>query len=181
MNLRLVDTSELPILLDIATSTFKHTYEHLNDPADFKAYLDTHFTLNILQNELDTEGVEYYFLENESDIIGFLKLNTHKSLLESDAPTLYGEDDAFYLLKGIEIERIYVLEHFKGSGAGSFMVYKTVERAIELGLKYIWLGVWSDNEKALKFYEKVGFLKCGEHIFKMGDDDQVDFLMLKKW
>ncbi len=102
-----------------------------------------------------------------------------KSPLESDEPNLYESDVNFVEKKGVEIERIYVLEAFKGIGAGRFMIEKTVEIAQSLGLDYIWLGVWAENEKAIRFYEKMGFTIFGEHIFRIGSDNQLDYLMLK--
>ena len=42
---------------------------------------------------------------------------------------------------------------------------------------YIWLGVWERNFKAIKFYERFGFKKFGEHEFVLGDDVQTDWLM----
>ena len=35
------------------------------------------------------------------------------------------------------------------------------------------------NEPAIRFYEKNGFVKYSNHIFKLGDDDQTDLLLKK--
>ncbi|MEY3918157.1 MAG: Protease synthase and sporulation negative regulatory protein 1, partial [Bacteroidota bacterium] len=42
---------------------------------------------------------------------------------------------------------------------------------------YIWLGVWEHNPRAIRFYEKQGFVKFDQHIFQLGDDEQTDILM----
>ncbi len=178
MTLRPVQAHELTTLLQLAKTTFIHTYEHLNNPDDFKAYLEDNFILQRLQNEFYTEGVAFYFLET-TEIVGYIKLIFKKSPLESDEPILYESDINFVEKMGVEIERIYVLEAFKGIGAGRFMIEKTVEIAQTLGLDYIWLGVWAENEKAIRFYEKMGFTIFGEHIFRIGSDNQLDRLMLK--
>ena len=44
-------------------------------------------------------------------------------------------------------------------------------------LKYIWLGVWQENPKAIQFYTKNGFEVFDQHVFKLGDEEQTDFLM----
>ena len=44
-------------------------------------------------------------------------------------------------------------------------------------MKYIWLGVWEENPRATRFYQKNGFVAFGKHIFKLGDDEQTDILM----
>ncbi|MEG2102651.1 MAG: GNAT family N-acetyltransferase, partial [Flavobacterium sp.] len=44
-------------------------------------------------------------------------------------------------------------------------------------LKYIWLGVWEENIRALSFYKKNGFVEFDKHIFVLGDEEQTDLLM----
>lgn len=51
--------------------------------------------------------------------------------------------------------------------------------AKENDFKVIWLGVWEHNQKALRFYEKMGYEHFGEHTFLLGDDVQTDYLMKK--
>jgi ribosomal protein S18 acetylase RimI-like enzyme len=42
---------------------------------------------------------------------------------------------------------------------------------------YIWLGVWESNPRAIRFYEKQGFVEFDQPIFQLGDDAQTDILM----
>ena len=205
MNIRPVKISELEILLSIVKQTFIDTYEHLNDPADFQAYLENNFTLEKLREDfkpsssdplslqaydshsekrVNTEGgtqihkgAYFYFVEDEK-ICGYFKNNLDKSPLESDAPLIYKSDVDFKKLKGIEIERIYVIKEMKGHGIGRLMIEKTIEIAKTNGFDYVWLGVWADNASAIAFYQKMGFTVFGEHIFMMGNDAQKDFLMM---
>ena len=45
---------------------------------------------------------------------------------------------------------------------------------------YVWLGVWEENPRAIRFYEKNGFVAFDKHIFRLGDDEQTDIMMKKK-
>jgi len=45
--------------------------------------------------------------------------------------------------------------------------------------KYIWLGVWDQNIKAIAFYNRMGFKEVGRHLFKMGEELQNDLIMKK--
>ena len=54
---------------------------------------------------------------------------------------------------------------------------QTVAMAKQKGKKYIWLGVWEKNKKAISFYQKHGFYKIGTHEFVIGDDVQIDYIM----
>ena len=198
MNIRPVKSSELGNLLSMTRQTFIDTYEHLNDPVDFQAYLKKNFTLEKLKSELITVEnntdvtvneawqetnksnsviSNYYFVETDQ-LIGYFKINCHKSPLESDAPVIYPSEVDFKTLKGVEIERIYVVKGMKGHGIGRLMIEKTIEIAKINGFDYVWLGVWADNAAAIAFYQKMGFTVFGEHIFMMGNDAQKDFLMM---
>jgi len=44
---------------------------------------------------------------------------------------------------------------------------------------YVWLGVWEENPRAIRFYQKNGFVEFDKHIFKLGDDKQIDIMMKK--
>ena len=61
------------------------------------------------------------------------------------------------------------------------MLSKCIETAIREGFEVLWLGVWEHNEKALNFYKKMGFVIFDEHIFKLGDDEQRDYLMRENY
>lgn len=60
------------------------------------------------------------------------------------------------------------------------MLYeKAVEIAQQQNVPYIWLGVWEENKRAVNFYTKNGFVEFDKHIFKLGDDEQIDVMMRK--
>ena len=47
-----------------------------------------------------------------------------------------------------------------------------------MGYRKAWLGVWENNFRAIKFYEKYGFKKIGQHNFLLGNDLQTDYLLV---
>jgi ribosomal protein S18 acetylase RimI-like enzyme len=56
---------------------------------------------------------------------------------------------------------------------------QAINIATEHKKKYIWLGVWEKNEKAVHFYEKHGFYEAGTHSFVTEEDVQTDYIMRK--
>ena len=46
-------------------------------------------------------------------------------------------------------------------------------------MSYVWLGVWEQNPRAIRFYEKNGFVPFDTHVFILGEDKQTDILMKK--
>ncbi|MDB1969286.1 MAG: GNAT family N-acetyltransferase [Clostridium sp.] len=77
----------------------------------------------------------------------------------------------------MEVQRIYVLQGYKGKIIGKILMQKSIEIGRNSGLNYIWLGVWENNISAIKFYERQGFIKFDTHVFKLSDDEQTDNLM----
>ena len=68
----------------------------------------------------------------------------------------------------LEIERIYVSGGFQGEGLGRYLMEQAIQIAVERKKKYIWLGVWEKNERAIRFYKRNGFYKTGTHSFVVG-------------
>jgi ribosomal protein S18 acetylase RimI-like enzyme len=56
-------------------------------------------------------------------------------------------------------------------------IQTAIDLANNLNKKLIWLGVWEINHGAIQFYKKMGFVEHGTHIFKMGDEEQIDLIM----
>ena len=70
-----------------------------------------------------------------------------------------------------------MLKEFHGKKVGQFLYDKAIELAKEKNVDYVWLGVWEKNQRAIRFYEKNGFVIFDKHIFKLGNDAQTDILM----
>jgi len=50
---------------------------------------------------------------------------------------------------------------------------------MERNAEKIWLGVWENNESAVTFCKKMEFVQTGTHIFNMGNEEHLDFIMCK--
>lgn len=128
-------------------------------------YLTTSFATSKVQQELSNPDSLFFFAEEENKVIGYLKLNFVSAQTERQNPN------------AMEIERIYVLKEFHGSGVGQALYQKAIEVAKERRVLYVWLGVWEKNKRALRFYIKNGFVAIDTHTFVLGSDAQTDILM----
>ena len=163
-----ISPADLDTLVDLSRKVFFDSFNHLNTPDNMKEYMDRAFSPDQLLSELKNPMSEFYFITVDDNIAGYLKLN--KDTAQSDI-----RDET-----SLEIERIYVDQAFQGKGLGAVLMTKAVERAKDLNLQYIWLGVWEKNTDAKRFYERHGFVEFGNHEFKMGDDVQTDILMRRE-
>ena len=156
---------DIDLLQKISRETFFETYSKLNTEENMKKYLEENFALETLTTELDNSNSEFYCALRGGDVIGYLKLNFGAS--QTDL-----KDN-----KSVEIERIYVLRAFHGNNVGHMLYEKAIQVAKQIKADYVWLGVWEENAKAIAFYKKHGFVEFDKHIFKLGDDEQTDFMM----
>lgn len=152
-------------LQKIGKQTFAETFSSGNSEEDMKAYLDRSFSIEKLQTELSDKNSEFYFAVLDNNVIGYLKINVGQSQTEVK------EENA------LEIERIYVLKEFHGKKVGQLLYEKAIEISKQKGINYVWLGVWEENPRAIRFYKKNGFVEFDKHIFKLGEDEQTDIMM----
>ncbi len=158
---------DLYVLQNFSRRLYFETFAEANTPENMQAYLDHAFALEKLREELLNPHSSFVFLYCNSELAGYMKLN------EACAQTDVHDDES------LEIERIYVDKKFQGEGLGRALMSRAIDTAAERGKKYVWLGVWEKNEKALRFYERTGFRQVGTHVFVMGDDAQTDCIMRK--
>ncbi|RZJ33041.1 MAG: GNAT family N-acetyltransferase, partial [Flavobacterium sp.] len=118
-----------------------------------------------LAAELADGNSKFYFAMLNDSVIGYLKLNFGSSQTEL-------KDD-----NAVEIERIYVLREFLGKEVGKLLYDKAIEEAEKADADYVWLGVWEKNSRAIRFYQKNGFVEFDKHIFRLGSDEQTDIMM----
>lgn len=156
---------EIELLQKLGRQTFHETFRDSNTPENLNKYLEENFNFRQLTKELNQHGSEFYIAWHEVVPVGYLKINTGEAQLE------------FKKSDEMEIERIYVLKAFWGKSAGQHLLDFALSLGRERNLRKVWLGVWEKNFRALRFYEKNGFLPFSSHDFIVGDDVQTDILM----
>lgn len=156
---------DLEQLGSIARETFTAAFAHLNDPKDFDNYMDIAFSDARLKAEISNPDSEFYFVHYEDKNVGYFKLNFNEAQTEIQD------------LNACELERIYVASRWQGRGIGEWMLNQAKELSLRLDKTYLWLGVWEKNTSAIRFYEKLGFVKFGTHPYYIGSDKQTDWLM----
>jgi len=166
--IRRLNANDVEILQEISIETFVDTYSKYNTKENMQKHLLEHFNKEQLLNEINETG-NYFFGSFDNDILaGYTKLRTSENPEE-----LQGK-------KHIELERIYASGKYQGMGLGYKMIQYCLEFASENNYDLLWLGVWKQNEKAFHFYKKCGFEVFAEHIFTLGADEQIYWLMKKE-
>jgi diamine N-acetyltransferase len=162
--LRQLNETDLPALQAISIATFESNYASLNDPVQFQLHLERSFNAAQLLSELKDPTILFFFAEQGAEVLGYCKLR-------SPAPLASKPD-----LACLELARIYVSEPYQKWGIGKMFLEKAKSLARAQGRQAIWLGVWTQNAKAIDWYERQGFQAVGKHTFMLGDEAQEDFV-----
>lgn len=168
MKIKKCSLDDILDLQKIYRQTFFETFSEQNSEENMRIFLDKAYSEEKLKSEIEDKESETFLAVENQKILGVLKINTGNAETESG------------LENSLEIQRIYILKESKGLGIGTVLMNLAEKKARELGVTFIWLGVWEKNFPAQKFYTDKGFRRFSEHAFVLGDDIQTDFLMKKE-
>jgi ribosomal protein S18 acetylase RimI-like enzyme len=84
------------------------------------------------------------------------------------------------LSNSLELKRLYVLSSYQSTGIGSHLMKIFIDWAIRKGNPDLYLGVFSDNTDAQRFYERYGFSRVGEYDFPVGSHIDYEFIYKRK-
>ena len=83
------------------------------------------------------------------------------------------------LRPAVELSKMYVLPDDHGRGVSAALMTATVERARALDAGCVWLGVNRENQRAQRFYAKHGFHVSGTKTFRLGEQVENDYVMVR--
>jgi GNAT superfamily N-acetyltransferase len=168
VQVRLASTGDAALIADMSRRTFYESFAAQNTAEDIAQYMDTQYTRESLMKEVGMTGNIFLLAFLDGQPVGYARL------LEHEPPPQMGEGPA------IEIVRIYAEQSAIGKGVGKALMQYALDLAREKEKKWIWLGVWEHNHRAIAFYTKWGFEKFGDHPFIVGSDTQTDWWMRRK-
>lgn len=169
ISIRIATGKDASLVADLSRETFYNAFAPANTKEDMDKYMNEVFIREKLMTEPDLPNNIFLLAYAGNEVAGYVRLRD-KHIPE----TPLGTDNV------IEIARIYAVSAETGKGIGTALMNRCIEIAKEKNRAYIWLGVWEKNDKAIRFYERFGFKRFGEHEFVLGNDVQTDWLMMLK-
>jgi diamine N-acetyltransferase len=167
IDIRQATIADIDTLLDLSTKTFYQAFATQNSSDNMAAYMTSAFTKKQLFEELTDTSSVFFIAFLNGEIAGYAKLRKDK------------RHEALQAKQAIEIHRLYVLKTMIGKKIGKALMEKCLEFAGENNYKVVWLGVWEHNSHAIAFYKKWGFQVFSSYVFRLGKEDQTDYLMKK--
>ena len=187
--IRRATPADAEALSTLSRTCFTQTFGHLYDPADLAAFLDEAYAPDVLRAELeDPNRATWLLFEDEADE-GFSLPSPspadHPSAPEacdeapassaSPAPIGYVTACPAHLPHPDvspgdgEIQRLYILQGHQGGGRGTLLLETALEWLERDRPRTLWIGVWSENYGARRFYARHGFEIVGDYSFMVGD------------
>lgn len=156
-------------IAELGAHVFTITFGHSVEPHELEAFLEESYTPSAITKDINDHDKDVIVATDaNNDILGFAYLTRGTT-----------EPCVQHVEKTVELQRIYVHPLAHGKGVGRALERATETMAREQGFKNIWLGVWEENPRAIKAYEKWGYTQVGDHDFVIGTVVQTDNIMLK--
>ena len=187
--IRRATPADAEALSALSRTCFTQTFGHLYDPGDLETFLEDAYAPDVLRAELeDPERATWLLFEDVADD-GFSRPDPspadHPSAPEAcdEAPASSAPPAPIGYVTACpahlphpdvapgdgEIQRLYILQGRQGAGRGTLLLKTALEWLERDGPRTLWIGVWSENYGAQRFYARHGFEIVGEYSFMVGD------------
>lgn len=158
--------ADASLLAAFAARSFAETFAATNTPEDLQAHLARSYGVRQQTTELTDPDMVTLLAEQGGGLLAYAQLRR-------------GQAPACVVAAGaIEVQRFYVDGPAHGSGVARQLMAAVEDAAAAWGARHLWLGVWEHNPRAIRFYEKCGFVDVGSQAFVLGADRQTDRVMV---
>jgi len=157
-------------LAALAAVTFPLACPPSSSPADIAAHLAKTLSEEHFKDYLADPDTTILVIDADRQLNGY-------SLLVDRPATDPDVASVLALLPSVEISKCYVHPDYHGLGAAAELMRASLEAAAASGGAGAWLGVNSQNARAIRFYEKSGFRKVGTKSFRLGSTVEHDFVL----
>ncbi len=142
-------------LRKLAITTFWESHGHSATPKDINAYINAKFTLESIEAELSDESNVFHFIYVNEELAGYSKIIYNTAYENLTQPN------------STKLERLYVLEKFHDHKIGKQLMDFNLDLAKNNAQTGIWLYVWIENHRAVRFYKNYGFQQIAETDFQI--------------
>ncbi|XAS68572.1 GNAT family N-acetyltransferase [Micrococcaceae bacterium Sec5.7] len=157
-------------LAELAAATFPLACPPGSSPEDIAAHIASTLGEDHFRGYLADAEITVLIIDAGGELRGY-------SLLVSRPAQDPDVASVLSLLPSAELSKCYVHPDHHGLGAAAELMRATIISAAASGAHGVWLGVNSENAKAIRFYEKSGFRRVGTKSFRLGSTVEHDFVM----
>lgn len=155
INIQKATVADSELIARIGSETFLESHGHSASAKDIESFITKTYNKEAITTEFKNQNAHYYIILVNGKVAGFSKV-------EIDAVSPFVQETNI-----TKLQRIYLLKEFYGQNLGAKLFDFNIEFSKKNNQKGIWLAVWVENNRAIKFYEKKGFKIVGDYDFEI--------------
>ena len=164
--IRRATVADAATLARLAARTFTETFGHLYPAEDLQAFLDDAYAVDRQAVILAHPDYAVWLLEDaDGEAVGHAAAGPcglpHPDVQPGDG----------------ELKRLYVLAAAQNGGWGGRLFDAALQWLERDGPRTLWIGVWSGNLGAQRFYARHGFVHVGDYEFPVGRVRDHEFIL----
>lgn len=163
--IRRAGPADVDTLAAVGVQTFAETFQHLYSAEDFATYVAEAYAPTRIADDLADPAKAMWIVEIDGRTVGYA-LAGPCGLPHPEVTPVCGE-----------LKRIYFTREAQGTGLGKTLFWTVMAWLQSNGPRDVWIGVWSENHRALRFYDQQGFEKVGEYGFPVGETVDLEFIL----
>lgn len=152
-------------LAALGAATFIDAFGHLYRAADLEAFLREHHSPETYRRLIADPEIRIWVAKDADGSPGAYAIAAPCTLPVEDMPPRSGE-----------LSRLYALKAHQGAGLGGRLL-ETALDWLEQRFDHVFLGVYAENDGAMRLYHRNGFEKVGAYSFMVGDHADPEFIM----
>ena len=164
--IRRATVDDAPRLSDVAERAFVQAFGHLYPPADLARFLADSYSVEQHTKYLADPNCAMWLVERDGQALGYALAGRPCTLPHDEVQPEDGE-----------LKRIYLLPAAQGSGIGGQLIQQAFDWLEQDGPRTLWIGVWSQNFGAQRFYKRLGFEQVGNYEFLVGSVRDPEFIL----
>ena len=154
--IRAARPSDVDRLTVLAVQVWLHTYATNGINREIAQYVLSELTIEKFLVRLHEPETSVFVAEYDEFLVGF-------SVVKSGASCPSGSRST------VELQTLYVQEHFIGYGIGRSLLQAAEAQAREWSTTPLWLTVNAQNARAIAFYSRQGYNRVGTTYFVLGE------------
>src|SRR5215470_2132336 len=141
MNIRVIlaNSSHADVIASIGKQSFRDAFAHLfKNREELFEYLEYTYDRTKILKSLEKENNVFFLAFVENVPVGFAKVKK------------YSLNEQIESIAQMELQKIYVLSYYHGSGAGAALMEAVINLAYQIQPDYLWLDAHTSNARAIR-------------------------------
>lgn len=164
-SIRRATPADAEALSSVSVRAFTETFGHLYPDADLQQFLHESYSVDAYAPLLADPAKACWLLEGDGEPLGYALAGScalpHPQVAIDDG----------------ELKRLYLLPSVQNHGWGGRLFRTALDWLERDGPRTLWIGVWSQNPGAQRFYARHGFVRVGEYEFPVGRVRDREFIL----